>query len=149
MSVLQDQIRAALETAVRDSKAPGAVAYIGDIEHTHAHVAFGARQLLPDNQPVEIDRIYDLASVTKVIATTTAIMLLNESGAVDLEAPVSKYLPFPAFSTITVKHCLTHTAGLNPGKPFYKDCNSIDAMLARYAEIPLKWTPSSRWLYSE
>ncbi len=146
---LPASIRLALEIAVRDSKAPGAVAYVGDIEHTHAQVAFGARQLLPDNQPVDIDTIYDLASITKVVATTTAIVLLNEAGAVDLDAPVSKYLPFPTFNSFAVKHCLTHTAGLNAGKPFYKDCTSIDSMLTRYAKIPLKWTPGSRWLYSD
>lgn len=146
---LHASIRAALEIAVRDSKTPGAVAYVGDIEHTHAHVAVGARQLLPDNQPADIDTIYDLASVTKVIATTTAVMLLSESGAIDLEAPVSKYLSVPAFSGFSVKHCLTHTAGLNAGRPFYKDYNTIDAMLARYAEIPLKWKPGVRWLYSD
>ncbi|NUM53765.1 MAG: DUF1343 domain-containing protein [Candidatus Hydrogenedentes bacterium] len=146
---IQDQVRAALESAVREAKAPGAVAYVGDIEHTHAHVATGARQLVPDLLPAETDTVYDLASLTKVVATTTAIMLLTENGTVDLGAPVSKYLPIPAFGLITVKHCITHTAGLNPGRPFYKECNTIDAMLERYAAIPLKWPPGTRWLYSD
>lgn len=146
---IHDQVRIALESAVAEAKAPGAVAYIGDLEHTHAHVAVGARQLVPDRLPAEPDTIYDLASITKVVATTTAIMLLHESGAVDLEAPVSKYLSVPAFGQFAVKHCITHTAGLNPGRPFYKDCNTIDAMLERYAAMPLNWPPGTRWLYSD
>ena len=135
--------------AVREAKAPGAVAYIGDLEHIHAHVAVGARQLVPEVHPAELNTVYDLASVTKVLATTTAIMLLRESGSIDLEAAVSKYLPVPAFGKFTVRHCLTHTAGLNPGKPFYTECNTIDAMLERYAAMPLNWPPGTRWLYSD
>ena len=146
---LEAQIRSALETAVRDAKAPGGVAYVGDLEHTHAHVAAGARQLVPETLPADPNTVYDLASVTKVIATTTAVMLLVEGGTIDLNAPVSTYLPFPAFSAFTVRNCLTHTAGLNPGKPFYKECNSIDAMLERYAAMPLSWPAGTRWLYSD
>lgn len=146
---LQEQIRAALETAVLDAKAPGAVAYVGDLEHTHAHVAVGARQLTPQNLPAEPNTIYDIASITKVMATTTAILLLHENGLLDLDAPVSKYLPIPAFGQFTPKHCLTHTAGLNPGKPLYKECATIDAMLERYSALPLNWAPGTRWLYSD
>lgn len=146
---LQDQIRAALDAAVRKAGAPGAVAYIGDLEHTHAHVAVGARQLQPETLPAQPDTIYDLASLTKVIATTTAVLLLHERGLLDLEAPVSSLLPFPAFGAFNVRHCLTHSAGLNPGKPFYKELSSIDAMLERYAAIPLSWPPGTRWLYSD
>ncbi len=146
---LQEQIHDAVAKAVEDAKAPGAVAYVGDLEHTHAHIAIGARMIVPENRPAELDTIYDLASITKVMATATSIMLLNESSAVDLNAPVSQYLEFPAFAQFTVRQCLTHTAGLNPGKPFYKDCTTIDAMLERYAEMPLNWPPGTRWLYSD
>ena len=148
-SALEDRVRAALDTAVAEAKAPGAVAYIGDLEHTHAHVAVGARQLVPEQRPAELDTVYDLASLTKVVATTTAVMLLAEDGAIDLDAPVSAYLAIPQFSAIAVRHCLTHTAGLDPGKPLYKECTTIDAMLERYAAMPLRWPPGTRWLYSD
>ncbi|HRK33439.1 MAG TPA: DUF1343 domain-containing protein [Candidatus Hydrogenedentes bacterium] len=148
-SPLSDQIRVALEDAVEKAKAPGAVAYVGDLEHTHAHIAVGSRQTVPAVLPAEPDTLYDLASVTKVMATATAILLLNQDGVVDLDAPVTDFLPIPAFSTISVRHCITHTAGLNPGRPFYKDSNTIDGMLERYAAMPLSWPAGTRWLYSD
>ncbi|MDZ4858753.1 MAG: DUF1343 domain-containing protein [Candidatus Hydrogenedentes bacterium] len=146
---LHEQIRAILQNAVLQARAPGAVAYVGDLEHTHAHVAVGARQTVPSELPAELDTIYDLASVTKVMATATSILLLHEAGKLDIDAPVSSILPIPAFSAISALHCLTHTAGLNPGRPFYKELNTIDAMLERYAAISLTWPPGTRWLYSD
>ncbi len=139
----------ALSESVRVSKSPGAVAYVGDRENTYLYEAIGLRQVVPDPQPATKDTIYDLASLTKVVATTTALMLLYEAGEIQLDQPVTRYLPIPAFEPITVRHCLTHSAGLVPGLPYYEDSSTIDEMLQRYADLPLKWTPGTRWLYSD
>jgi uncharacterized protein YbbC (DUF1343 family) len=142
-------IRNALIESVRVSKSPGAVVHIGDRWGTILHEATGFRQLIPAPVKTEVNTIYDLASLTKVVATTTAIMQLYEAGEIELDQPVSRYLPIPAFSAFTLRHCLTHSAGLVSGLPYFKECSSIDEMLQRYAELPLKWQPGTRWLYSD
>ncbi len=142
-------LREALRDAVRDAKCPGAAAYVGKGGDELLHEAEGFRQLVPKRQRAQKDTIYDLASLTKVIATTTAILLLHEDGVVDLDAPVSTYLPIPSFKRFTVRHCLTHTAGLHPGKPLYKECTSLNEMLQRYAELELSWPPGTRRRYSD
>lgn len=142
-------LRNALVESVRISKSPGAVAYVGDREKTYLHEAVGMRQLTPSTLKAEKDTIYDLASLTKVVATTTSLMLLYEAGEIQLDQPVSRYLPIPAFTSITLRHCMTHSAGLIAGLPYYKESNTIDEMLQRYAELPLKWQPGTRWLYSD
>lgn len=139
----------ALREAVREAKCPGAVAYVGAYDKEWLHEAEGFRQIVPKRERARKDTLYDLASLTKVIATTTAILLLHEDGVVDLDAPVSAYLPIPAFGRFTVRHCLTHTAGLNPGMPLYKECSSLNEMLQHYAELELSWEPGSRRRYSD
>ncbi|WMJ87837.1 serine hydrolase domain-containing protein [Anaerocolumna sp. MB42-C2] len=71
----------------------------------------GNRRLLPSPQPVTGDTLYDLASLTKVVATTTAILQLMESGEFCLSTPVSRILPQYQNPTVTIKHLLTHTSG--------------------------------------
>src|SRR5690606_15044401 len=105
-------LKAGLVNALSEAKAPGAVAYVADRDRIHLHAAAGARQLIPQVLPAETGTIYDLASLTKVIATTTALLLLHESGDLDLDQPVGGIVPIPAFSAFTVRHCMTHTSGL-------------------------------------
>jgi uncharacterized protein YbbC (DUF1343 family) len=135
--------------AVGESRSPGAVGYVGDLDRVYLHKAVGLRQLEPEPLPATIDTIYDLASLTKVVATTTATLLLQEEGAIDLDKSVFHYLPIPAFDRFTVRHCLTHTAGLVPTLPIYREVQGIDSMLQRYAAEPLLWAPGSRWTYSD
>jgi len=149
LQVMSDELAAALQRAVVESKTPGAAAYVGKGDATLFHGACGARQLVPKSLPAEKDTIYDLASLTKVIATTTAIMLLHEEGLIDLDAPVSTYLPIPAFARFTVRHCLTHTAGLVAGRPYYEECSSLNEMLQRYAGLELESSPGARRQYSD
>ncbi|MCC6487374.1 MAG: DUF1343 domain-containing protein [Candidatus Hydrogenedentes bacterium] len=140
---------ALLGDTLRVSKSPGCVAYIGDLQKTYLHEASGFRQIAPASLPVQKDTPYDLASLTKVVATATALMLLHEAGQLELDRSVFHYLPIPAFEPITVRHCLTHSAGLVSGLPYYKESSTIDEMLQRYAALPLKWKPGTRWLYSD
>ena len=109
---MQESLQAALEKAVKESKAPGAVAYVGTCAETILHEAAGYRQTLPIPLPAEKDTIYDLASLTKVVATTTAIMLLRDAGALSLDQPVFELVPIPEFKNFTIRHLLTHTSGL-------------------------------------
>ena len=118
-----------LQAAVADERIPGAVLLIAQQGHTHHEKAYGAAQLFDYGgkrmnapPPMTTAHRFDLASLTKVFATTFGLMLLVDQGTVDLDAPVFTYLPAfrgPAKDSVTVRHLLTHSAGLYPWKPLY------------------------------
>jgi len=98
------------ETAIREGKTPGAVVLIGNRQEIIYSRAFGFRSLEPKKVPMSEDTIFDLASLTKVIATTTAVMQLAEKGTLDIDASVARY--WTAFGEngkkrITVRQLLT------------------------------------------
>ncbi len=107
----------AISQAVTDAKAPGAVFHF---EHAGKlyQKAYGCRAILPALEPMTADTIFDAASLTKVVATTSAVMKLIEDGKLDLDSPVARHLQdFAAHGKegITVRHLLTHSSGLRPG----------------------------------
>lgn len=117
----QEQL-APVETIVNKSvlegKIPGAVILIGNSEKVFYRRAFGYRAVEPEKIPMTEDTVFDLASLTKVIATTIAVMQLVENGKLELGDTVTKY--WPAFKakgkgSITLRHLLTHYSGLRPG----------------------------------
>ncbi len=94
---------------------PGAVVLVCHQDAVIYQKAFGNRRVVPDSAPMQIDTIFDLASLTKVVVTTTAIMQLLEQGEIELDDPVVKYWPDFALNdkhTITIRQLLTHTSGL-------------------------------------
>ncbi len=106
-----------IEQAIHDGNIPGAVLLVGHDGHVIYRKAYGARALEPRREAMTVDTIFDLASLTKVIATTTAMMQLVERGKVRLNDPVAKYLPEFAQNgkeDITVRQLLTHYSGLEP-----------------------------------
>ena len=146
---MNELLLAGLKKAVQEAKCPGAVAYVGEQDTELLFEAVGYCEITPEKRLATKSTPYDLASLTKVIATTTAIMLLVEENHIDLDAPVSHYLPIPAFAKITVRQCLQHTTGLSVGRPLYKECTSLNEMLQRYAEDTLSWPPGTRRRYSD
>jgi uncharacterized protein YbbC (DUF1343 family) len=146
---LEEIFRQALDAAVRTSGSPGAVAYVGNRDSTLFVEAIGNAQLEPVPAPAKLNTIYDLASLTKVVATTTALLILRGQKAVDFERPVSNYLPMPAFRAITLRHLLTHTGGLVAGLPLYRTCSSMDAMLEEYGKEGIQNAPGISWRYSD
>lgn len=146
---MREALRIALLEAVGQSKSCGGVAYVGDLRRTYFHAATGLRQTVPERLRAGADTPYDLASLTKAIGTTTAVLLLREDGALELDQPVSELVPIPAFRQFTVRHLLTHTAGLVAGLPYYKTATSLDEMLQRYAQRKLDWPPGTRRRYSD
>ncbi len=106
-----------VEKEISEGNIPGAVVMIGTPEGVLYRRAFGHRSLDPIQLPMTEDTIFDVASLTKVVATTTAIMQLAEKGKLRLDAPVARY--WPAFRVkgkkmITVRQLLTHYSGLRP-----------------------------------
>ena len=149
MASTQKILADALASAVKSTQNPGAVAYVGDMEKALFWEAFGLRQRVPVTRSASVDTIYDLASLTKVIATTTATLLLHQDGLIDLDAPITEYLPIPEFGTLTCRHLLTHTSGLAAGRPYYKQASTVTEMIQLYAEDGLDWTPGTRRRYSD
>ena len=82
-----------VEAAIQAKKIPGAVVLIGHEGQVVYRKAFGERSLVPERQPMAVDTIFDLASMTKVVATTTAVMQLVEQGKIELSTPASDYWP--------------------------------------------------------
>lgn len=111
-----DRIRLAIGSAIQTSNTPGAVYWLEHQGQIFTHAA-GERSVEPVHEPMSMDTIFDLASLTKVVATTPAVLLLIERARVDLDAPVQRYIPeFSSEPTrsITIRHLLTHTSGLRP-----------------------------------
>ena len=146
---MSTELQAALVKAVKAAGAPGAVAYVGHRDQTLYHGAAGQRQLVPVTQPATAMTPYDLASLTKVVATATAVMILRDEGALDLDQPADELVPIPAFNTLTVRQLLTHTAGLPSFKPWYVDASTLNEYLWRMARLPLSWRPGTRRNYSD
>jgi len=138
--------------AIRAGQLPGAVILVGQNEQILYRKAFGHRALVPDMEPMTVDTIFDLASVTKVVATTTSIMQLVEAGRISLEDPVTRYIPqFKRHgkSTITVRHLLTHTAGLRPGfNPIWRWKGYKAAIERIVNDVPVA-APGERIEYSD
>ena len=108
----------AIEQALENKRMPGGVLWVehsGDIYRK----AYGKRALVPSEEKMTEDTIFDAASLTKVVATTPAVMLLVERGKIRLDDLVTRYIPnlHPDAAEITVLHLLTHTSGLRPGIP--------------------------------
>lgn len=141
-----------VESEIQAGRIPGAVVLIGSEGSVLYHRAFGHRALRPRGVPMTEDTIFDLASLTKVIATTTAVMQLVEQGKLRLEDPVIKYWPgFRANgkASITVRELLTHYSGLRADlnlKTRWSNYRTALQMIA--AEKPI-FPPGSHFVYSD
>jgi CubicO group peptidase (beta-lactamase class C family) len=144
-----ERAEAAVSTDVRRGLIPGAALVVGRgaevVEKKGiGRLGSGLAEVDPDST------IYDLASLTKVVATTSAIMLLVEEGKVELDAPVQRYLPeFQGGlkNRVTVRQLLTHTSGLPAGASPPK--GTPDETLKRLIATPLKTKPGERMVYSD
>jgi CubicO group peptidase (beta-lactamase class C family) len=107
---------------------------------------------LADPVPMTTATVFDLASVTKVMATTFAVMMLVDEGVLDLDAPVHTYLPDfrgGGKDAITLRHLLTHRAGLYQWQPVYYHASDPDAAYAWIRDLPLAWGVGEGRHYSD
>lgn len=138
---------------------PGAVFLVakdGQVVHERA---FGYAQLndydghrLATPPAMRTSTMFDLASVTKVIATTMATMIMIDRGRIDLDAPVSRYLPDfsgPHLDSITVRHLLSHSAGLVQWQPLYYHASNSAQTYAVIRDMPLEWGVGQARHYSD
>jgi uncharacterized protein YbbC (DUF1343 family)/CubicO group peptidase (beta-lactamase class C family) len=141
-----------IQQAIADGNIPGAVLIVGHNGVVIYRKAYGRRALEPRPEPMTLDTIFDLASLTKVIATTTAVMQLVEQGKVRLNDPVAKYLPEFAQNgkeDITIRQLLTHYSGLEPDLDLKTPWEGKDtAYKMAFAETPAE-PPGSHFTYSD
>ncbi|HKH43764.1 MAG TPA: serine hydrolase domain-containing protein [Thermoanaerobaculia bacterium] len=126
-----------------------AVGYQGALVHLHP---FGRLTYEADAPPVTASTLYDLASLTKVVATTTMAMILVDQGRLDLDQPVHEILPGfqgPGKEAVTVRHLLTHSSGLPAVAPLFREVQGPDAFLERIQAMDLEYPPGSRSVYSD
>lgn len=131
---------------------PGASVVVGRKGFSVWSRGFGALDWTGRTKVTAQQSIYDLASLTKVVATTTAIMVLFDAGTIVLDAPVSRYLPdFTGGlrDQVTVRHLLTHRAGLPAGRELWRIANTPAAARAAVMSSPIQCAPGNCYEYSD
>lgn len=141
-----------VEEAIRAGKCPGAVLLVGHQGKVVYRRSFGHRALVPEKLAMTPDTIFDMASLTKVMATAPAIMQLVEQGKIRLEDPVEKY--WPEFKsngkeTISISELLTHYSGLRPDLDLIPAWTGYETGLRKILfERPVA-PPGTRFIYSD
>jgi len=131
---------------------PGAVVLVSHKGKTVWRKAYGARALQPAREEMTADTVFDLASLTKVIATTTSIMILVERGQLRLSDPVSKYIPElkgQGRDRVTIELLLTHRAGFAPDFNLGERWSSYEEAMKHLYRESLRNRPGVRFVYSD
>jgi CubicO group peptidase (beta-lactamase class C family) len=137
---------------VEDNKIPGAVNLVAQAGKILSSNAFGNSQIMPHKKEMTLNTLFDLASLTKPIITATSIMILTESGLINLEDPVSKYIKEfhnTNKESITIKHLLTHTSGLPDWRAFYLNGQYYNEILKEVINTDLIYSTGSKYIYSD
>jgi CubicO group peptidase (beta-lactamase class C family) len=147
-----EAVDAAVQAGVSARAFPGAVLAVGR-EGTLVHLRpFGRLSYDEDAASVATDTLYDLASLTKVVVTTTLSMILVDEGKLDLDARVRDWFPAfsgPAKDRVTVRQLLTHSGGLLWWAPLYKELQGTKAYLERIVAMDLAYEPGTKSVYSD
>jgi CubicO group peptidase (beta-lactamase class C family) len=149
---LESQLDSIIRRAIAERGTPGAAVAIGRHGHTVILKGYGRTDWREDAPAVDPSTIYDLASLTKVVATTTAAMLLEEEGKLELDRPVVVYLPefnAPDKTQITVRQLVAHRAGFEPFASLWELHSGRVAFLQTINTRPLQYPPGTRAVYSD
>ncbi|MEA3400073.1 MAG: serine hydrolase domain-containing protein [Armatimonadota bacterium] len=155
---LRRRIAGTIETAIRDDVTPGAVVLVGRGDEVLCHEALGHRMVQPERRPMKLDTVFDVASLTKPVATAVSVLQLIEREELSLDTPVRAILPGftgDGRESATVRHLLTHSAGL-PAYRNYLDELGEDIPPAQrrrrvvedVCSLPLEHAPGEGFLYS-
>ena len=151
VTALRDSVQRIMTRGVADSAFPGGIAVIGS--HLGPLVTVSAGQLDWSPSPVPtMTTIWDLASLTKVVGMTSAMMQLVEQGKVDLDAPVQRYLPEWTGrwkDRVSVRDLITHRSGLPAFRQYFKLNASPDSTMRLMMTTPLDTMPGVRMVYSD
>ena len=145
-------VDALVRNAIAAGHAPGAVVVIGHQGKVIYRKAFGNRSLEPTVEPMTVDTVFDMASLTKVMATTGSVMRLVQLGQIKLNDPVARYLPEFAQNgkgEVTIRELLTHYSGLRPDLDLKPEWTSqLEAFRLASAEKLIN-PPGSTFVYSD
>jgi uncharacterized protein YbbC (DUF1343 family)/CubicO group peptidase (beta-lactamase class C family) len=145
------QVQRLVEQSIAEKKMPGCIVAVGNRDGVFYQKAFGNRSLDPV-APMTLDTVFDMASITKPVATATSIMQLIERGEMRLKDKVSSY--FPEFATnekepITVEHLLLHTSGLIPDNPLADYLSGPDTAWEKILGLSLSAPIATAFKYSD
>ena len=141
-----------LERALEERAFPAAVVEVGDATQPLWQHAIGRLTFDTDAPPTTIDTIFDLASLTKVLATTPIVMQQIERGALGLDDPVAQHLDSwrgADRSSVTLRDLLSHSAGLTAWAPFFREHRGRAAFEQAIARLPLEYAPRTKSVYSD
>ena len=140
-----------IEQAIQENRIPGAVLLVGHGGQTVYRKAYGKRAVLPSPEPMTVDTIFDCASLTKVVATSSALMKLFEEGKVRINDRVTQYLPEfqGGKSEITVRNLMTHFSGLRPDLDLEPAWSGYETGIQRALIDKPATPPGVRFVYSD
>jgi CubicO group peptidase (beta-lactamase class C family) len=154
-----ENVACVLRQGVEAEYFPGAVLVVGYQGNVVYEEAVGNAALIPSARRMTVDTVFDLASLTKPMATATALMLLLESGRIRLDDPIGTYVATwcrPACDTPTLRQLLSHCSGLPAWRPYYQNIDPTSPILDRrhdvYAAVhrePLSTRPGTMVQYSD
>ncbi|MBV1833001.1 serine hydrolase domain-containing protein [Novacetimonas pomaceti] len=141
-----------LRQAVATHATPGVVCAIGHGQQVVHRAVYGQRAVVPTPEPMTWDTVFDMASLTKAVITAPCVMQLWEEGRLDLDDPVSRYLPQFAIAGkggITIRHLLTHYSGLRPDLDLTQKWQGRTAAFQRVMDTVPSHPPGSGFVYSD
>jgi len=141
-----------VRVAMSEGAAPGVALAVGRYGRLVHMRSYGHIDVSPDSPPVTDSTMFDMASLTKVVATTTALMILEDEGRLNLDSTVRSYLPEltdSAKSAITVRQILTHTAGFEAFAALWRDHRGRADYLTQINARPLVYNPGDSTIYSD
>jgi uncharacterized protein YbbC (DUF1343 family)/CubicO group peptidase (beta-lactamase class C family) len=141
-----------IETEINQKHLPGAVVLVERKGHIVWRKAYGSRTVEPARERMTTNTIFDLASLTKVVATATSIIILVERGKVRLNDPVSLYIPElkgEGRERITIEQLLTHRSGYAPDFDLRQRWTGYEEAINRLIKEPLRNPPGTRFVYSD
>lgn len=141
----------AIEQAIRENRMPGAVLLVGHNGQVVYEKAYGKRAVVPSPEPMTTDTIFDCASLTKVVATTSALMKLFEDGKIRLNDRVTQYLPEfqDGKSEITIRNLMTHFSGLRPDLDLEPEWSGYETGIHRALIDKPAGPPGIHFVYSD
>ena len=146
------RIDAAIDLAIEHRDVPGAVVLVGRRGSIAYARAAGLRAVEPKAEPMTRDTVFDMASLTKPIATATSVVILLEEGKLRLDDRLGRVLPEfdnHGKAAITIEQLLRHRAGFIPDNPLADYKNGPDTAWKRIAELGLVSPPGERFSYSD
>lgn len=149
---LEKRVQVAVEAEIEKGNLPGCVVAVGYQGHLVLLHAYGDRQIEPSQEPMTTDTVFDLASLTKPVATATSIMVLLQEGKIRLNAPVADYIPEFAASgkqSITVQQLLVHQGGLIPDNSLRDYQDGPDEAMNRIYALKTVVEPGTKFKYTD